>query len=69
MIEVEDTGAGIPAELKEKIFDPFFSTKTHGTGLGLPISARIIDKHNGFLEYESKAGQGTIFRIVLPAVS
>jgi signal transduction histidine kinase len=69
MIEVEDTGAGIPAEFKEKIFDPFFSTKTNGTGLGLPISARIIDKHNGFLEFESKAGEGTIFRIVLPAVS
>ncbi|PYI88091.1 MAG: hypothetical protein DME26_04165, partial [Verrucomicrobia bacterium] len=67
--EVEDTGAGIPPEVKEKIFDPFFSTKEHGTGLGLPISARIVEQHGGRLEFDSEAGHGTVFRIVLPAHS
>ena len=69
MIEVEDTGAGIPPEVKEKIFDPFFSTKEHGTGLGLPISARIVEQHGGRLEFDSEAGHGTVLRIVLPVHS
>jgi signal transduction histidine kinase len=67
IIEVEDTGPGIPPEIKEKIFDPFFSTKEDGTGLGLAIAARIIDKHGGRLEFDSQPGKGTVFRIALPA--
>src|SRR6266478_4636828 len=66
MIEVEDTGPGIPLEIRDKIFDPFFSTKGDGTGLGLAIAARIIDKHGGNLEFDTQLGKGTIFRIVLP---
>jgi len=65
-IEVEDTGPGIPLEIRGKIFDPFFSTKGDGTGLGLAIAARIIDKHGGNLEFDTQLGKGTIFRIVLP---
>jgi signal transduction histidine kinase len=67
VVEVEDTGPGIPEEIREKIFDPFFSTKKDGTGLGLAIAARIIDKHGGVLEFETHHGRGTVFRIVLPA--
>ncbi len=67
VIEVEDNGSGIPAHIQAKIFDPFFSTKGDGTGLGLAIAARIIDKHDGNLEFDTEPGKGTIFRIVLPA--
>ena len=66
IIEVEDTGPGIPPEIQAKIFDPFFSTKGDGTGLGLAIASRIIDKHGGNLEFDTQLGKGTIFRIVLP---
>ena len=65
-IEVADTGPGIPPEVQNRIFDPFFSTKAGGTGLGLAIAARIIDKHGGNLEFETELGKGTVFRIVLP---
>ena len=64
-LEVEDSGPGIPPEVRERLFDPFFSTKKNGTGLGLAISARIIEKHFGVLGFESENGK-TIFRIALP---
>jgi signal transduction histidine kinase len=67
VIEVEDTGPGIPIELQEKIFEPFFSTKGDGTGLGLAIATRIVDKHGGRLELDTELGRGTVFRIILPA--
>lgn len=67
IIEVEDDGPGIRPEVQGRLFDPFFSTKKEGTGLGLPISARIIDRHGGALDFETQVGRGTIFRIVLPA--
>lgn len=67
ILEVEDTGPGIPPEIQAKIFDPFFSTKERGTGLGLAISARIVEQHSGRLEFDTRLGHGTIFRIVLPA--
>jgi signal transduction histidine kinase len=66
VIEVEDTGPGIPAEVQERLFDPFFSTKENGTGLGLAIAARIVDKHEGALVFETQQGHGTTFGIVLP---
>ncbi len=69
VIEVEDTGPGIPIELQEKIFEPFFSTKGDGTGLGLAIATRIVDKHGGRLELDTEPGRGTVFRIILPACS
>lgn len=65
-IEIEDRGIGIDEDELEKIFTPFFTTKDHGTGLGLPISYRIIKEHDGFLKIESKLGIGTTIRIMLP---
>lgn len=69
IIEVEDTGSGIPPEVEERLFDPFFSTKDNGTGLGLPIAAKIIEQHKGTLDFETRPGDGTVFRITLPASS
>lgn len=66
ILEVADTGPGIPAEVQKRLFDPFFTTKASGTGLGLSIATRIVEKHGGALEYSTAPGRGTIFRIVLP---
>jgi signal transduction histidine kinase len=66
-IEVEDNGPGIRPEVQARLFEPFFSTKKEGTGLGLPISARIVDSHGGKLDFETQPGRATIFRVVLPA--
>jgi len=68
VLVVADTGGGIPPEVEARLFDPFFTTKEEGTGLGLPISARIIEKHGGILRYETKLNRGTVFEVVLPAV-
>jgi len=67
-IEVEDTGKGIPDDVKSKIFDPFFTTKPvgKGTGLGLSLSYKIIQDHQGRLEVDSVVGKGTKFRVILP---
>lgn len=69
IIEVSDTGRGIPAEVEKRLFDPFFSTKETGTGLGLSIAARIVEKHGGHLQYQTRVGHGTTFGIVLPAAT
>jgi signal transduction histidine kinase len=66
ILEVSDTGKGIPPEIEKRLFDPFFSTKETGTGLGLPIAARIVEKHGGALNYQTRAGHGTTFSVVLP---
>lgn len=66
ILEVVDTGRGIPPEARERLFDPFFSTKPDGSGLGLPISERIIEKHGGFIQYQTQLNRGTTFQIVLP---
>ncbi len=68
IIMIQDNGEGIPEENKEKIFQAFFTTKKsgEGTGLGLPISKDLIQKHAGEILLESTAGQGTTFTIVLP---
>jgi signal transduction histidine kinase len=66
VLEVIDTGKGIPPEIEKRLFDPFFSTKETGTGLGLPIAARIVERHGGVLQYQTKLGHGTTFGIVLP---
>jgi len=65
-ITITDTGYGIPKKIQEKIFDPFFTTKDQGTGLGLGISKRIIEDHNGMLSFESEEGKGTLFTITIP---
>jgi CheY-like chemotaxis protein len=70
MIEVSDTGEGIPADIMEKIWDPFFTTKGEGkgTGLGLATVRGIVTNHGGFVQVDSVAGRGTVFLIYLPAV-
>jgi PAS domain S-box-containing protein len=65
-IKVMDSGAGIPQEMQSRIFDPFFSTKKGGTGLGLSVARRIVGEHNGTLNVESWPEAGTIFTIRLP---
>lgn len=68
MISVTDTGPGIPKELQPRIFDPFFSTKPKGHGLGLATCHSIIKRHEGAIEVCSEPGKGTSFTIYLPAV-
>jgi signal transduction histidine kinase len=65
-IIVDDTGKGIPPHQIAKIFLPFFTTKTHGTGLGLSLVQKIILAHNGRIEVQSTEGKGTRFAITLP---
>jgi signal transduction histidine kinase len=65
-IEVSDRGKGIPEEDLEKIFTPFFTTRERGTGLGLPMSYRIVEDHGGTIEVKSQVGTGTTFTITLP---
>ena len=66
-ISVSDTGTGITAEQLKKIFLPFFTTKDRGVGLGLALVHKIILSHGGRIEAESRDGQGTTFRVTLPA--
>jgi two-component system sensor histidine kinase AtoS len=63
-----DNGPGIPPERIGKVFDPFYSTRDEGTGLGLTIVHRIVDEHNGHIEVESEPGEGTVFTVSLPAL-
>jgi len=67
-IEIKDNGPGIPEEMKDKILQPFFTTKkgTEGTGLGLSISNDIIKAHGGNIEVESSNGEGSTVRLHLP---
>jgi signal transduction histidine kinase len=67
VLEVEDDGKGIPPDVQQRLFDPFFSTKTNGTGLGLSIAARIAQQHGGALRYRTQLNRGTTFGIILPA--
>lgn len=66
LLEVSDNGPGIPADLLDKIFVPFFSTKPEGSGIGLSLSRQIIRNHGGQLSVSSEQGKGTRFRILLP---
>ena len=66
-IVVKDQGVGIPADMLDKIFDPYFTTKQQGSGLGLATTHSIINKHDGYITVESEPGQGTTFTIYLPA--
>jgi PAS domain S-box-containing protein len=67
-ILVKDTGLGIPQDVIQKIFLPFYTTKPQGTGLGLALVQKIIVSHGGSIEVESKEGEGTSFRIILPVL-
>ncbi len=66
-LTVKDTGCGIPSPLLPKIFDPYFTTKEGGSGLGLSVVYSVISSHNGYIEVRSKEGAGTTFLIYLPA--
>jgi two-component system, sporulation sensor kinase E len=65
-ISIRDQGTGIPKDKIKKLGEPFYTTKEKGTGLGLMVSYRIIEEHNGSIEVESEEGIGTLFRIKLP---
>ena len=65
-VRFEDSGVGIPAEHLSKIFDLYFTTKDHGTGIGLSMVYRIVQLHDGEVEVESTKGRGTTFRVLLP---
>lgn len=68
-ITVADTGSGIEAENLQQIFNPFFTTKANGTGLGLSVSYGIINDHGGTIEVESETGKGSTFKVSLPVKS
>ncbi len=68
ILEISDNGPGIPADVQDHIFDPFFTTKNGGSGLGLSIAHTIVKEHEGTLELNSKPGQGSTFRIMLPRI-
>ena len=68
-VAIKDTGPGISPEGLEKIFEPLYTTKIQGTGLGLAVCQQVIAKHNGSLEVHSKVGVGTTFTVALPLIS
>ena len=65
-IEIADSGTGIDAKIKDKIFEPYFTTKKDGTGMGLAIARKIIEDHNGEISIYSKDGFGTVVRFLVP---
>ena len=66
LVEITDNGPGVPADLIDRIFSPFFTTKPQGSGLGLAIVRKIVDAHDGRIDVAAMAGAGTRFRITLP---
>ena len=66
MVEVSDDGPGVPQDLMDKIFSPFFTTKPQGSGLGLAIVRKIVDAHDGRIDVSARPGGGTRFRVTLP---
>jgi two-component system sensor histidine kinase FlrB len=69
IIALKDNGPGIPVELQQQIFDPFYTTRTQGTGLGLAVVKAVATAHGGDVQLESKAGQGSTFKVILPVES
>jgi signal transduction histidine kinase len=65
-VEIRNTGTGIPVDLRERIFQPFFTTKSKGTGLGLAIARQIVDAHRGSLTVASDGVSETTFVVELP---
>jgi signal transduction histidine kinase/ActR/RegA family two-component response regulator len=66
-IKVSDIGVGIPEIIRNRIFDPYFTTKKRGSGLGLTMCASIVRKHGGYIGVESTPGRGSVFSVLLPA--
>ena len=67
-VDVIDTGPGVAADQQEKIFEAYYTTRTGGTGLGLPMCRRIVEEHNGQIQLQSEPGKGSNFMITLPLV-
>ena len=67
-LSIADNGCGIPENIRDRIFDPFFSTKPTGTGLGMAIARRIVDSHHGTIEIDSAEGNGTTVTLLFPAL-
>lgn len=65
-LEISDTGTGIPVDVQERVFEPLFTTRSFGLGLGLPTARRLVEMNGGQLELESQPGQGTCLRLRLP---
>ncbi len=65
-VSVRDSGSGVAPENMPKLFQPYFTTKTHGTGLGLFVTRKLVEEHGGTVEFESTLGEGTVFRVYLP---
>jgi signal transduction histidine kinase len=66
VLEVHDSGAGIPPEIRDKIFNLYFTTKKTGSGIGLALTFRAMQMHNGALDLDTEAGPGATFRFLLP---
>ena len=69
VMDIEDTGPGIDKYGLENLFNLFYTTKNSGSGLGLPVSKKIIDDHGGYINVDSTLGKGTIFSVRLPAIT
>jgi signal transduction histidine kinase len=67
-LAISDQGRGIPPEIRDKIFNLYFSTKGKGSGIGLAMTFRVIQLHNGTIEFTSEPGKGTTFRLRLPGI-
>jgi signal transduction histidine kinase len=65
-VRVADEGPGVPPELRERVFEPFFSTKAEGVGFGLALAQHAVETHNGTLTLEDRAGTGAVFVVELP---
>ena len=65
-IEVRDQGEGIPPEVRDKVFNLYFTTKRTGSGIGLAMSYRVLQLHNGAIDFVTEIGRGTTFRLILP---
>ncbi|HEV8375975.1 MAG TPA: ATP-binding protein [Candidatus Polarisedimenticolia bacterium] len=69
VVRITDTGKGIPEEVHDRLFYPFFTTKQTGSGVGLPLARKIVDGHQGILDFESQVGRGSTFIVKLPLVT
>jgi signal transduction histidine kinase len=69
VLRISDEGSGIPDEIREKIFDLYFTTKSDGSGIGLAMTYRILQLHHGSIEVQSKTGRGTEFRLRVPLIA
>ena len=69
LILIADSGAGIAPEVAGRIFDPFYTTREAGTGLGLPIADKIVREHGGIIRFTSRPGHGACFAVILPGVA